>query len=94
MSSEAIVTIAAAVVALTQLCKWSGLPSRRAPFIVLANSALGVLVWIYAHGDPERSRAFEYFAGWIAVSCAAAGVFGFTRESADSLTRMRPRARK
>lgn len=93
MDSEAIVTVAAAVVALTQLCKWAGVPYRRAPFIVVANAALGVLVWIYAHGGPERARAWGYFTAWIAIACAAAGVFGFARESAETLTRVRGRRR-
>jgi hypothetical protein len=89
MDGEAILTVSAAVVALTQLAKWTGVPDERGPYLVLAIAALGVLVWIFAHGEPERGRAWEYFAGWVAIATSAAGVFGFTRAGADAVTRTR-----
>lgn len=79
MDGQAIVTISAVVVTLTQLIKFAGLPDKRGPLVVLGLSALGVVFWGYAEGTYERAKAFEYFAGWISVATSAAGVFGFIR---------------
>jgi hypothetical protein len=73
-------------VALTQLAKWSGLDDKRGPLIVLLLAAIGVVFWGYSVGNYERARAFEYFAGWIAVATSAAGVFGFTRATTAAVT--------
>jgi hypothetical protein len=86
MSGQAIITVSAAVVALTQIVKWSGLPDRRGPLAVLVLSLLGVAFWGYSTGDFTRASSFGYFAGWIAVTTSAAGVFGFTRSGVDALT--------
>lgn len=86
MDGEAIVTVSAAVVALTQLVKWIGLPDRWGAVVVLGLSAVGVGVWTY--DNPEaRTTLFPLFAGWVAVATAAAGIFGFTRASVDAVTR-------
>jgi hypothetical protein len=91
MNGEAIVTVSAAVVALTQLIKWAGVPDRFGPLIVLLISALGVLLWGYTQGEVlRRPEVWSYFAGWIAVATSAAGVFGFTRAAASSVTRATP----
>lgn len=90
MDGEAIIAISAAVVALVQLVKWSGLPDRWGPAGVLALSLIGVVFWGWSRGTFERAVAFEYFAGWIAVATSAAGVFGFTRAASSSLARMTP----
>lgn len=89
MNGEAIMSIAAAVVALVQLVKWGGLPDRFGPMAVMALSVLGVLLWGWSVGTFERMQMFSYFAGWIAVSTSAAGVFGFTRASGDAVSKMR-----
>ena len=90
MNGEAIVTVSAAVVALTQLIKWAGVPDRFGPLIVLLISALGVLLWGYTQGEVlRRPEVWSYFAAWIAVPTSAAGVFGFTR-AASSVTRVTP----
>ncbi len=89
MESEAIVTVSATVVALVQLAKWAGLSGERAPWGVALLSALGVGVWAYSEGDPAQASAFGYLTAFAAVMTSAAGVFGFTRASADSLVRMR-----
>jgi O-antigen/teichoic acid export membrane protein len=85
MNAEAIVAVSAAVVALVQIIKWSGLPDKWGPVVVLVASLLGVAVWAYSRGDFSRAEAFGYFAGWIAVSLNAAGIFGFTRAAASAV---------
>lgn len=85
MDGAAIITVSAAVVALTQLIKWAGLSDKMGPLAVLALSLFGVVFWGYSVGTFERARAFEYFAGWIAVSTSAAGVFGFTRAATTAV---------
>lgn len=89
MSGEAIITVSAATVALTQLAKWSGVPDKFGPIAVLLIAALGVALWIYTTGY-ERTDTFAIFAGWVAVATSAAGVFGFTRAGAATLTRVKP----
>lgn len=90
MSGEAIISVSAAVVALTQLTKWSGLPDRWGPVAVLVFSAIGVGIWVWAFVALDRTATFSIFAGWIAVATSAAGVFGFTRASAAAVTAVRP----
>lgn len=86
MSGQAIITVSAAVVALTQIVKWSGLSDRRGPIAVLALSIMGVAFWGYSTGDFSRASSFGYFAGTIAVATSAAGVYGFTRSGPDAIT--------
>lgn len=88
MNAEAIISVSAAVVALVQLVKWTGLPDKQGPIAVLALSLLGVVFWGWSVGDITRANAFGYFAGWIAVSTSAAGVFGFTRASGEAVAKM------
>lgn len=90
MSGEAIVSVSAAVVALTQLIKWAGMPDRWGPVAVLVLAAVGVAIWVYTFGNFERNATFSIFAGWIAVATSAAGIFGFTRASAAAVTAVRP----
>lgn len=89
MDGQAVITVSAAVVGLTQIVKWSGLPDRLGPIAVLVLSALGVAVWGYSTNSYERTQTFEYFAAWIAVATSAAGIFGFTRASASAVTATR-----
>jgi hypothetical protein len=86
MDAEAVLTVSAAVVALTQIVKWGGIPDKLGPIAVILLSALGVAFWGYAEGTFERTKAFEYFAGGIAVATSAAGVFGFTRAGTSAVT--------
>lgn len=90
LDSTAIISISAAVVALTQLIKWVGLPDRLGPISVLALSAVGIGVWGFSKGTFVSTSLFDYFAGWIAVATSAAGVFGFTRASAEAVTKTSP----
>jgi O-antigen/teichoic acid export membrane protein len=86
MDGQAIVSVSAAVVALVQLLKWAGLRDSWGPIAVLGLSLFGVAFWSYSVGTYERTQAFAYFAGWIAVSTSAAGVFGFTRAATSAVT--------
>jgi O-antigen/teichoic acid export membrane protein len=86
MDGQAILTVSAAVVALTQIVKWGGVNDKLGPIVVLILAAIGVAFWGYAEGSFERTKAFEYFAAWVAVATAAAGVFGFTRAASTAVT--------
>lgn len=90
MNGEAIISVSAAVVALTQIVKWAGLPDRWGPIVVMALAAIGVGVWGYSQGGIMRADVFTYFAGWIAVATSASGVFGFTRATASAVTSAKP----
>ncbi len=90
MNGEAIISVSAAVVALVQLLKWSFLEDKYGPLAVLALALFGVVFWGYSEGTFERTNAFEYFAGWIAVATSAAGVFGFSRASASAMVKVTP----
>jgi hypothetical protein len=86
MNAEAIVSVSAAVVALTTLVKWAGIKDTYGPIAVMILSLAGVALWGYSLGTYERTQLFGYFAGWIAVTTGAAGVFGFTRSAPASVT--------
>lgn len=87
MSGQAIITVSAAVVALTQLLKFANvINDRRGPIGVLVLALAGVAFWGWTTGDFSRATAFAYFAGWIAVATSAAGVFGFTRAAPEAVT--------
>lgn len=90
MDGQAIITIAAAVVALTQLVKWGGIPDKYGPVAVMLLSIIGVALWGWSVGTFERAKAFEYFVGWINVTMSAAGVFGFTRAAGEAVSSMSP----
>lgn len=87
MDGQAIVSVSAAVVALVQLCKWSGIPDRYGPIAVMVLSLFGVAFWGWSQGGFVRETAFLYFSGWIAVATSAAGVFGFTRAASEAIVR-------
>lgn len=88
MDAQAVITVAAAVTALTQLLKWSNvIPDRYGVFAVLGLALLGVLLWAYSQPTWDRAATFAYFAGWVAVATSSAGVFGFTRAASEAVTR-------
>ena len=89
MTGQAIIAVSAAVVALTQLIKWAGVPDRFGPLSVLVLAALGVAVWGFTQGTVVQQQAFDYFAGWIAVATSAAGVYGFTRAAPEAVSSFR-----
>lgn len=90
MDGQAIITVSAAVVALTQLAKWGFVPDKYGPVSVILLSAVGVAFWAWSTGDFSRANSFLYFAGFVAVATSAAGVFGFTRAAASSLASATP----
>lgn len=90
MDGQAIISVSAAVVALTQLLKWGGIPDKVGPLVVLLLAAVGVAVWVYSQGIYDRKVLFDLFAGWIAVATSAAGVFGFTRAAASAVASAKP----
>jgi hypothetical protein len=91
MNGEAIITVSAAVVALTQLLKWAGVPDKWGALVVVLLAAIGVAVWAFSQDlILERADLWPYFAGWIAVATSAAGVFGFTRAAASAVTAAKP----
>jgi hypothetical protein len=89
VDGQAILTVGAAVVALTQLCKWGGVPDKAGPIVVLLLGLLGTAVWAYSQPSFDRASTFQYFSGWVTVSLSAAGVFGFTRVASESVTRLK-----
>lgn len=89
MDGSAIVSVSAAVVGCVQLIKWRAwIPDKYGPIAVLIFSAAGVVFWGWSKGGIDRTVAFDYFAGWIAIATSASGVYGFTRASGEALTRM------
>lgn len=88
MDAGAVVSVSAAVVTLTQLSKWSGVPDSKGPIVVMVLSFLGVAFWGWSVGTIfERAQAFGYFAGWIAVATSSAGTFGFTRAGSAAMVK-------
>lgn len=87
MNGEAIISVSAAVTALTQVLKWMGIPDKWGPVAVLVLAAIGAAMWAISQPElPNRQLAFDYFAGWIAVATSAAGIFGFTRAASSAVT--------
>jgi hypothetical protein len=84
MDGTAIITVSAAVVGLTQILKWSSLPTSGLIPVVLVFvlSALGVILWgVSTEIVFDRHLLWPYFAGWVAVSTSAAGVFGLAQST-------------
>lgn len=81
MSAESILTVSAAVLALTQILKWGAVvPDRWGPVAVLALAAAGTILWgVSNEVELTRRLIWPYFAGWVAVATSASGVYGFVR---------------
>lgn len=86
MDAAAIASVTIPVVALTQICKWMGLPDKRGPIIVLLLAAIGIGVWALSEGALIPGNAFSLFTGWALIATSAAGVFGFTRSGPEAIT--------
>lgn len=87
MQAEDTVVVMGAVTALTQLFKWQGVPDRRGPLVVMGLSVLGVVLWgVSTEAEFTRAMIWPYFAGWLAVSTGAAGIYGFTRAFPNAIT--------
>lgn len=82
MDAQAVITVGAAVMALTQLIKWSPIPTAgyRPVVIVFILSGLGVLLWALSFEPTfDRRWLFNYFSAWVAVATSSAGVFGLAQ---------------
>ena len=91
MTTTEAALVSGAVVAMVQLVKWSGMvPARYGPVSVMVWAFLGVAIWAYSAEAFRQANAFELFSGWITVSLASAGIYGFTRAGVESLTRTTP----
>jgi hypothetical protein len=89
MDGEAILSVSAAVVALTQLVKWSGLPDRQGPGAVMLLSTLGVFLWAISQpGAFDKTQTWAYFVAVVNVALASAGTFGFTRAASSAVTKL------
>jgi hypothetical protein len=88
MNAESIVAVSAAVLTMTQLGKWAGLPDKFGPLAVMVFAAFGVALWGWSADGVTRVTAFSYFVGWLAVTLAASGTYGFSRASGTALTRL------
>jgi hypothetical protein len=86
VDAQAMAGVTTAIVALTQLTKWFGMPTKYAPVLVMSLSFIGCMFWGWTHANISRETAWDYFVGWIMVSTSAAGVWGFTRSTAEALT--------
>lgn len=86
MRAEDVIAVGAQVVVATQFVKWSGLPDRFGPLIVIVLSALLVAVWGLSSGTGWSNQLlWPYTAGFIGVATTAAGVYGFTRSAAIAI---------
>jgi hypothetical protein len=87
MTPEAIVTIGAAVVALTTLIKLSAFPTDKrwvVIAIVFVLSGLGCAIWGFSKEVVlTRELLWPYFAAWISVATASAGVFGLAQKEPE-----------
>lgn len=89
MDGQAIVSVSAAVVAFTQLVKYSPIPTTGFIPVVLVFvfSGLGCLLWAVSN-EPvfDRHLLFNYFAGWVAVATSAGGVFSLSQAAHSAMT--------
>lgn len=88
MDSKDVLTVAALVVAFTQLLKWGKLVNdSRGPIVVLAFSFLGTLVHAVSTVEVwDRKLVAALLAFFINVALSAAGSFGFTRAMPEAVT--------
>lgn len=95
IDSEALVTISAAVVALTQLLKVLRLPKTWGVPMVFGVSALGVLLYAYSQVPEPWNRHFVWsaFSAWVVVTTSASGAYGLVKDTAGlpALARLLPK---
>ena len=89
MDATAVIMISGAIVMLIQVLKSTGLTGRWALVSAAGLSILGVGIWGYSVGSYERTQAWGYFAGWIAVFTSAAGAFGIVNGGVEAVTAMK-----
>lgn len=79
VTQTVVVTVSGLVVALTSVFKWMGVPDRRGPILVLALSLVMTVFLAWTQSNFGRRTALDYFAVFVNILLASAGVFGFTR---------------
>lgn len=90
ISQTVVVMVSGLVVALTQILKWSGVPDKRGPIVVLV-LALGVTAFLaWTQNNFGRATALDYFAVFVNILLASAGVFGFTRAAPEAVSSFTP----
>jgi len=89
MNAEAIVLIGGAVAGLLQVLKTSTFVKRYALLWVFGISLLATLLWGWSEGTLMRETAFQFFAGWVAVTTVAAGVFGIVKAAPGQVSEIR-----
>lgn len=88
LDAGAIAAISVAVVLLTQLVKFAGLPDKAGPLAALVFAAAGVALWAFSNlpgGAEVRRSLWDLFAGWLLVASSAAGVYGFSRAASSAV---------
>lgn len=86
MDAQAIAAVTIPTVGITQIIKWAGLPDRYGAIVVPIVAAIWVAAWVYSSAAYNRAALFDILAGWVVVTAAAAGVFGYTRAASDAVT--------
>jgi hypothetical protein len=89
MDGQAIISVSAAVVAFTQLVKYSPIPTTGfiPVILVFLFAGLGCALWAVSNEPAfDRHLLFNYFAGWIAVATSAGGVFSLSQAAHSSVT--------
>lgn len=85
MTPQEALGVSALVTALTQVAKWSGVPDRYGPVVVLLISALATALWAWDASIPFRGNGFILVSNAAQIALQAAGIFGFTRASASAV---------
>jgi hypothetical protein len=81
--------IAGAVVALVQIVKASGVPTKWGLLLCIIFSGVAMAVWGYSHADFTRATSWDYFVGFGSVLTSASGVFGIINKTPESITSMK-----
>lgn len=86
LSATEILTISGAVVLLTELIKFGGIPDKWGLLVAALTSVLGVAAYMASKPDLVLSRLviWPLFTATVTTLATAAGVFGFVRQSRAS----------
>ena len=86
MPSGAMVAVAALAFGITQYLKFSGLPDKWGPFIVVGVATVIVLLWVAGEylENGFLGKPLGYVFDVASVTFTAAGVYGFARSAGPS----------
>lgn len=66
------------LIAITQIAKWAGMPSKFAPLAVVTFAALICAIWAYSEGPPSfGAMLFQYLVATLAATVQALGLYAF-----------------